>query len=493
MFNIIKIVRDTKDKLQYLNLAITAVLTIVFLATFANIAEADSYNFEVIDTIFVESWPTGAAISPDGNKLVVVNSNLFSSPRQGSVSVIDIETSDVITIPLGLGYTEQTAVTPNSELAYIAVNNRLDVVDLRTNTLLNPVTIASGSPNASGIGITAFTSDSALAYATNRNDDTVAVIDVDQNSPDFKDIVGAIELDSPGFLVFRGLPSAYVYITGGVAQGKVFVIEKSLVNNPPTFSGYNQYKSDATTTISEGAITTEEVIIFKANVVDPDNDQVGIEVELRQSDEPFTGEYDGGILVSELVDSGTEANIVKDELDNGQYHWRMRAIDSYGAVSEWEEFGEEGNVDFEAKTVPLYTQILSQYPSVASTTEWSREQYGNGGIGGYAEYKITLNNTDNYTLIVNGKDDEAADSKTSKKITAKVNACLYKIKDKYGDPICIAEKILSWPVGDNQYKSVSVTLGRIIADNYFFRLTSKEDYFDINNLNESGDLNVYLD
>lgn len=39
----------------------------------------------------------------------------------------------------------------------------------------------------------------------------------------------------------------------------------------------------------------------------------------------------------------------KQNLINGQYKWRDRAIDDKGSTSEWQEFGETGNVDFEVK------------------------------------------------------------------------------------------------------------------------------------------------
>lgn len=166
---------------------------------------------------------------------------------------------------------------------------------------------------------------------------------------------------------------------------------------------------------------------------------------------------------------------------------------SYAFIGGQDRYPFMEESGWKKKEVPLYTQVISQYPSVASTTEWSRERYGNGGIGGYTEHIVTFDNTDNYTLVINGKDDEAINSETGKKITAKVNACLYKIKDRDGDPNCVAEKMLSWPLGDNQYKSISVVLGRITAGSYFFRLTSKEDSFDLNNPGESGNLNIHLD
>lgn len=128
-----------------------------------------------------------------------------------------------------------------------------------------------------------------------------------------------------------------------------------IVNQLPALSNLNQFKSDGITLIFEGVITTEDIVVFKAIVDDPDGDQVKLEVELRQFQEPFTGIYDGGILSSDFVDSGTIISVTRYGLVNGQYHWRARAVDSRGAVSDWQEFGEAGNIDFEV-SLPLSTK-----------------------------------------------------------------------------------------------------------------------------------------
>ncbi|MFQ6119553.1 MAG: hypothetical protein ACE5KE_06680, partial [Methanosarcinales archaeon] len=152
-------------------------------------------------------------------------------------------------------------------------------------------------------------------------------------------------------------------------------------NQPPTFSNLNQYKSDGVFPIAEGGTTTESIVVFKAILNDLDNDQAKLQIELRQILEPFTGIFDGGILESEFISSGNEATIIRTELVDGQYHWRARAIDSQGNASDWQEFGEEGNVDFEVKLVPLYTQVRSPYPSWMETERWFNKRYGTGDYG----------------------------------------------------------------------------------------------------------------
>src|SRR3989344_4929888 len=136
-------------------------------------------------------------------------------------------------------------------------------------------------------------------------------------------------------------------------------------NHPPTLSELGQF--DGATSIPEGWVLRHPYISsFSANVSDPDGDQVKLQMEFRRFEEPFTGIDDGGILTSDLVDpvpSGWNARVPEMQLScgcrpaihlsDGKYHWRARAIDTVGNVSEWQEFGVVGNVDFEILTNKL--------------------------------------------------------------------------------------------------------------------------------------------
>lgn len=148
----------------------------------------------------------------------------------------------------------------------------------------------------------------------------------------------------------------------------------------PIASGLVQFKSDAGTAIPEGGLTTEDIAVFKAVLIDPNGDQVQLEVELRRQEESFTGSDDGGILRSSLVDSGGTAIVTRAGLIDGVYKWRARAKDSYGNISAWQEFGIIPGIDFEVKLVPLYTQIESDFPTRDETKSWSTtdDLYGSG-------------------------------------------------------------------------------------------------------------------
>mgnify|MGYP001611281912 CR=1 FL=1 len=81
-----------------------------------------------------------------------------------------------------------------------------------------------------------------------------------------------------------------------------------LVNNSPTLTNPNQYKSDSTTQIPENGITQESTVVFKATLNDQDNDQVKLQVELKEKNQPFDG---ANIIESSFVASGGEATITR--------------------------------------------------------------------------------------------------------------------------------------------------------------------------------------
>lgn len=151
---------------------------------------------------------------------------------------------------------------------------------------------------------------------------------------------------------------------------------------PPTISEISQFKLDGQTLLEENSINAQDTVVFKATLNDSDNDQIKLQIELKEYNQSFN-EQD--LLESDYVNSGSEATVTRYGLIDGQYKWRARAVDFYGLASNWQEFGTAGNTDFEVKIVPLYTQGLSSYPSEEKTRTWFNLPYADGhaGCGNY--------------------------------------------------------------------------------------------------------------
>jgi parallel beta-helix repeat protein len=116
------------------------------------------------------------------------------------------------------------------------------------------------------------------------------------------------------------------------------------LNNPPFPPiSLSQSKADASP-LSIGGTTVESTVCLYGVVSDPDNDQVKLQVELRNLNE-YSGEFNeaaGGFKESEPVSSGNEAVAFANELIDESYHWRARTIDEHGLASDWVDFGGNG-------------------------------------------------------------------------------------------------------------------------------------------------------
>lgn len=158
-------------------------------------------------------------------------------------------------------------------------------------------------------------------------------------------------------------------------------------NQPPTITDLGQFKSSGLIQdqIPVGGITmessvsdpTKSIVMFKATVSDPESDQIKLQIEVK----PLTVTFnEQNVSESGFTASGSHISVTKDNLDNGQYHWRARAVDNNGKTSDWQEFGTPGNFNFEVKLVPLYTQVSSIFPSLLETQTWSKatDKYGSG-------------------------------------------------------------------------------------------------------------------
>jgi len=140
----------------------------------------------------------------------------------------------------------------------------------------------------------------------------------------------------------------------------------SLSERVTAITSMQQFAADGTTLIGEHATTTDSTVVFKAVVDASGAEPATVQVELRRTEEPFTGISDGGILQSDLVAPGTQVALTRTNLIDGAYHWRARTLNDQGNSSDWQEFGIPGGTDFivdlplSYKAANLAKQLVNQ-------------------------------------------------------------------------------------------------------------------------------------
>ena len=126
-------------------------------------------------TIPVGDGPSAIAITPDGTRAYVVNSN------SDSVSVIDLATNSTVGAPIPVGDGPSAiAITPDGTRAYLAIRNtnRVSMIDTRTNTVVGPPVGVGSLPQ--GIAITP---NGTRVYVSNDlPDHTMSVIETSTNT-----------------------------------------------------------------------------------------------------------------------------------------------------------------------------------------------------------------------------------------------------------------------------------------------------------------------
>jgi len=175
------------------------------------------------------SFPTGIALKPDGTKLYVVNANPFSSPRRGNLTVIDTATKTIdITAPLGLGSTEQVAVISAGNRAYVAVENRVDAVDLVAGAVLG-ITVDSNALMSDVV----ISPDNKRVYSTDRNGDKLVAIDSDPTSGTFNTVIGSVPTGHEPYGIGMSPDGATLYVANR-ASSTLTVIQTTPLALGPT-------------------------------------------------------------------------------------------------------------------------------------------------------------------------------------------------------------------------------------------------------------------
>lgn len=140
-----------------------------------------------------------------------------------------------------------------------------------------------------------------------------------------------------------GGPAASPWISfGGNPEGEPDFSIRS-PNTPPAASSAGQGAwGDGQIDFSPGAsYFNRSGVGLQVYVSDADEDEGGIEVEVRRQGEPFSG-----VATAAAIDPEEGLRILHLELPDGSYCWQYRTVDVLGAAGPWTAFG--GNPDSEA-------------------------------------------------------------------------------------------------------------------------------------------------
>ena len=173
----------------------------------SSVSVIDTLSNSLVANIVVGNGPTGVAVTPDGTRAYVANSNA------SSVSVIDASRNAVAGAISMANNPSQVAITPDGTRAYVTIagssvvsNGSVAVINTSSNTVFATVVVGL---EPAGLAITP---DGTRVYVTNSGGNAVSVIDTSSNTV----ITRVTGLNLPaGIAITPDGNRAYVTNTGG--------------------------------------------------------------------------------------------------------------------------------------------------------------------------------------------------------------------------------------------------------------------------------------
>ncbi|HYK10632.1 MAG TPA: Ig-like domain-containing protein [Gemmatimonadales bacterium] len=174
-------------------------------------------------------------------------------------------------------------------------------------------------------------------------------------------------------LYYQRLPRTGSYVvevtTNTAADSGTFTLTLSPPRIPAAPTTLTQLQSDSATVVNTGDTVSQNALVFKAIVSDPDRpDSLRLEVEAKPTSIAFAGT---GTTLGAAVKNGQPALVrIGGLADDSSYHWRARAVDQTGRVGPWLSYGGNGETaaDFVLGNSLAAPSALKQLKSDAVTT-----------------------------------------------------------------------------------------------------------------------------
>jgi len=174
---------------------------------------------------------------------------------------------------------------------------------------------------------------------------------------------------------------------GALSATDSITITVDAVNDAPSVTvAPDQFRTDATTVITQGGYTNETSVVFKATATDTESDQYKLEVEVKLNAAAFT---DTATCPNALVNSGSEASSTCSSMPVGSYKWQYRFVDANGAATAWTSFGGS-DPDFTIDNGAPNTTITTNPTNPSNSSSASFSFTGNDAGSGVASFECQL-------------------------------------------------------------------------------------------------------
>ena len=281
---------------------------------------------------------------------------LIFGVNTASAAVIVSQSDDSVFEIGSSGYGQSLGAGLSGDLMFIKIKYDSPCTDLYSGDPFRVIQLYEGSSVIASFG--GFEKDGdfctfkRMDNSTNFTDTSLALLGgssyhfiVMQNGPNQGyGFFGSSDADSyPSGNIIR-------YYSGGWNEGsgvlKDLYFELMGPNEEPIISSLSQRISQ----IEEGSGSSGSGVFGALAISQLDND-MRLQVEVKVFDAPFTGDEDG-LIEGGFGQSGARVEAEVSNLLEGQYHWRARAIDTEGNMSEWVEYDSGNEADFNIEIIP---------------------------------------------------------------------------------------------------------------------------------------------
>jgi hypothetical protein len=122
---------------------------------------------------------------------------------------------------------------------------------------------------------------------------------------------------------------------------------------PPPPQGLGQFRKDGVTAIPIGGTTSENGVVFKGAVSDPNpSDSVRLEIELEPVGSPFTDARTNQSIWVPASQGSVVVSVSAGVAMNTSYHWQARSCDKTNRCSVWLPYGGNAETAADFSVVP---------------------------------------------------------------------------------------------------------------------------------------------